>query len=58
MPYVIVESKKGSTNGYRVRKEHRDPKTGKFRYFSKEPMTLEMAKKQVKALYLSESRKK
>ena len=45
MPYVIVESKKGSKSGYRVRKEKRDPETGKFRYFSKEPMTLEMAKK-------------
>ena len=48
MPYIIVESKKGSKSGYRVRKEHRDA-DGKFRYFSKEPMTLEMAKKHVKA---------
>jgi hypothetical protein len=58
MPYVIVESKKGSISGYRVRKDKRDPKTGKFHYFSKEPMTLEMAKKQIKALYISESRSK
>lgn len=58
MPYVIVESKKGSKSGYRVRKEKRDPESGKFHYFSKEPISLEMAKKQVKALYVSESRSK
>ena len=56
MAYVVVKSKKGSVDGYRVRKEDRDPKTGKFHYFSKEPLTHEMARKQQEALYASQSK--
>jgi hypothetical protein len=52
MPYVIVKSTKGNVHGYRVRKQERDPETGKFHYFSKHPISLEMAKKQLAALHI------
>lgn len=49
MPYVLVKSVKGGVVGYRVRKQYRP-----FKYFSKHPLPLEMAKRQMRALYLSE----
>lgn len=52
MPYVIVEVK----GGYKVRKRDRDPKTGRFRYFSNHPLTRQQAEKQMIALRISESR--
>ena len=58
MPYVIVPSTKDGVDGYRVRKRDRDPKTGKFRYFSKHPLPLEVAQKQMVALRISESTRK
>lgn len=63
MPYVIVESHKKSKNGkikhgYRVRKRDKDKKTGKYVYFSREPLTFKMAVKQRKAIILSELRRK
>lgn len=63
MPYVIVEShRKGGDgkikHGYRVRKRDKDRKTGKYVYFSKHPLSLKMAKKQMKAIILSELRRK
>lgn len=54
MPYIIVPSTKDGVDGFRVRKKDRDPKTGKFRYFSKHPLPIEVAKKQVIALRISE----
>lgn len=53
MPYVIVKSKKGNKEGYRVRSEKRDD-AGRYHYFSKEPLTKEMADKQRKAILISE----
>lgn len=58
MPYVIVPSTKDGVDGYRVRKRDRDPVTGKFRYFSKHPLTLEVAKKQIAALHISDNTKR
>lgn len=55
MPYVIVPSKKDGVEGYRVRKKDRNPETGKFHYFSKHPISMEMAKKQIAALHISEN---
>jgi hypothetical protein len=57
MPYVIVPSTRDGVDGYRVRKKERDPKTGKFRYFSKHPLTLEVAKKQLIALHISDAKR-
>lgn len=53
MPYVVVAVK----GGYKVRKEKPEA-NGRYRYFSKEPLTQTMAEKQRKALYLAEARKK
>ena len=53
MPYVIVKSKKGSVTGFRVRKKNKDS-NGRFKYFSKAPMSLERAKKQLAAIYIHE----
>jgi len=63
MPYVIIESHRKGGNGkikhgYRVRKRDKDRKTGKYVYFSKHPLSLKMAKKQMKAIILSELRRK
>lgn len=58
MPYVIVPSNRNGVEGFRVRKKDRDPETGKFHYFSKHPLTLEMAKKQVAALHISKNAKR
>ncbi len=55
MPYVIVSSRRNGEEGFRVRKRDPDPETGKFRYFSKKPLPLETAKKQIIALRISES---
>lgn len=55
MPYIIVKSKKGPLSGYRVRKLMREP-TGKFKYFSKKPLPLKRAKKQVIALQIANRR--
>ena len=57
MPYVIVASTKNGQEGFRVRKRERDPETGKFHYFSKHPLTLEMAKKQLAALHIRDKRR-
>jgi len=53
MPYVIVKSKKGSATGWRVRKKFRDS-NGLFKYFSKGPISLLKAKKQLAAIYIHE----
>jgi len=53
MPYTIVKSKKGSVTGWRVRKKFREP-SGRFRYFSKGPISLLRAKKQLAAIYIHE----
>jgi hypothetical protein len=53
MPYVIVKSKKGSVTGWRVRKQAKDS-NGRFKYFSKGPLSLVTAKKQLAAIYLHE----
>lgn len=53
MPYVIVKSVKDGVYGFRVRKSTRGS-DGRFRYFSKHPISLEMAKRQLRALYRSE----
>ena len=57
MPYVIVSSTKDGVEGFRVRKKDRDPKTGKYRYFSNHPLPYETAKKQEIALRISESKR-
>jgi hypothetical protein len=53
MPYVIVKSKKGSVTGFRVRKKNRES-NGRFKYFSKAPLSLLKAKKQLAAIYIHE----
>lgn len=59
MPYVIVKTtRNGRVVGYRVRTKNRDPKTGKYRYFSKSRMSLERAKRQIRVLYMHERRQK
>lgn len=50
MPYTIVKSKKGSVSGFRVRKKFRET-SGVFKYFSKRPLSLTMARKQLAAIY-------
>lgn len=55
MPYIIVKSKTGNKNGYRVRKKFKNttgPLKGKYHYFSKKPLTKRMASQQLKALYV------
>jgi hypothetical protein len=52
MPYIIINSKKGSKRGYRVRTLNRT-KDGIFHYFSSYPLTWEMANKQLKALHIN-----
>lgn len=46
MPYQIVKVK----GGYKVKKK------GSKKYFSKEPLSYEKAKKQLKALYANEGK--
>jgi hypothetical protein len=58
MPYIIVPSTKDGVDGFRVRKKDRDPKTGKFHYFSKHPLPLDVAKRQVTALHISDNTKR
>ena len=53
MAYIIKPSKEGNKKGYKVCKEEEKKKC-----FSKHPLPLERAKKQVKAILISESRKK
>ena len=50
MPYKVVAVK----GGYKVKKDQR----GRPKYFSSEPLTKEMAEKQMKAIYYSERKEK
>ena len=56
MPYTIIKSKQGPVVGFRVRKKARDS-NGRFKYFSKHPLSLRMAERQRKALYVSERKR-
>ena len=49
MPYKIVKSGKG----YKVRKKEKEA-NGKYKYFSKKPISLKMAKRQIKAISAGE----
>ena len=53
MPYVVIKVK----GGYKVRDEFRG-KDGKFKYYSKEPLTESRARAQQKTLYAVEGRMK
>ena len=50
MPYKIVKSGKG----YKVRKKEKEA-DGKYKYFSKKPISLKMAKRQIKAISSGEN---
>ncbi len=49
MPYTIVRSTKGSVTGWKVRKVKPEA-SGKFRYFSKKPLSKIKATKQLRAI--------
>ena len=50
MPFQIVKV----SNGFKVKKKQ----AGRPKFFSKKPLTKEMATKQMKALYVSENKPK
>ena len=49
MPHII----KAVKGGYKVADEKPNPKTGRYTYYSKEPLTKEQAHKQLVAINLS-----